>query len=113
MIKRVYGKVDGTEIVMQQSGDRWEVPVPFSADGEYVVEIMAEDEAGNNSYVTRILFVVNGSLIKNYVIPTPYLAMLLIEREAYLLEDQFIGCLQRYYAEYYVNSYVAELTEGA
>lgn len=48
MVKRVFGRVDGCEVELNRSeGDWWNVPVPFDTDGEYVVEILAEDEAGN------------------------------------------------------------------
>ena len=40
------GRVDGAEVVMEQTqGDTWSVPVPLDQDGEYVVEIIAEDAA--------------------------------------------------------------------
>ena len=45
MVKRVFGRVDGCEVELNRSeGDWWNVPVPFDTDGEYVVEILAEDE---------------------------------------------------------------------
>ena len=51
MVKRVFGRVDGCEVELNRSeGDWWNVPVPFDTDGEYVVEILAEDEAGNQVY---------------------------------------------------------------
>ena len=47
-VARVFGLVDGIEVILQKvDEDRWSVPVPFDADGEYVVEVVAEDEAGN------------------------------------------------------------------
>lgn len=64
MIKRVFGKVDGTEVNYDhKKGDWWNVPVPFDRDGEYVVEIIAEDEAGNQSFLTRLLYTVKGENI--------------------------------------------------
>ena len=51
MVKRVFGRVDGQEVELYaDSGDRFSIPVPFDVDGEYVVEILAEDEAGNQAY---------------------------------------------------------------
>ena len=45
-VARVFGLVDGIEVILQKvDEDRWSVPVPFDADGEYVVEVVAEDEA--------------------------------------------------------------------
>ena len=64
MVKRVFGRVDGQEVELYaDSGDRWSVPVPFDADGEYVVEILAEDDAGNQAYMAKMLFVVNTALL--------------------------------------------------
>lgn len=57
MVKRVFGKIDGIETVFEFShGNTFKAAVPFDLDGEYVVEIIAEDEAGNRSFVTKMLF---------------------------------------------------------
>ncbi len=57
MVKRVFGKVDGIEVNYDHSkGDWWNVPVPLDIDGEYVIEVIAEDEAGNQSFITRLLY---------------------------------------------------------
>ena len=37
MVKRVFGRVDGQKWNCPQIQGRWSVPVPFDADGEYVV----------------------------------------------------------------------------
>ena len=60
MVKRVFGRVDGCEVELNRSeGDWWNVPVPLDIDGEYVIEVIAEDEAGNQSFITRLLYTVN------------------------------------------------------
>lgn len=64
MVKRVFGKVDGIEVNYDHSkGDWWNVPVPLDIDGEYVIEVIAEDEAGNQSFITRLLYTVKGENI--------------------------------------------------
>ena len=36
-VARVFGLVDGVEVILQKADeDRWNVPVPFDADGEYL-----------------------------------------------------------------------------
>lgn len=76
-VSRVIGTVDGVEVIFaQKEGDRWEVPVPADEDGEYVVEIMAEDEAGNRAYMAKMLFMVNRALLCTHVKPFPYYAVL-------------------------------------
>lgn len=77
-VMRVYGRVDGTEVVLQHmAGDRWGVPVPLDQDGEYVVEVIAEDEAGNQSYLAKMLFIVNAALLCVHVVKIPFYATLL------------------------------------
>lgn len=93
-IKRVFGTVDGAEVIMEQAeGDRWSVPVPLDQDGEYVVEIIAEDEAGNQSYMAKMLFCVDSSRLCVHVLPLPYMAM--------VMEDPYMAVLEppRYYTE--------------
>lgn len=78
MVKRVFGRVDGRDIELyMDTGNRWSVPVPFDADGEYVVEIIAEDEAGNRSYMAKILFMVNAALLCAHVEQVPFYGQLI------------------------------------
>lgn len=77
-VKRVFGTIDGIDVVFEQSlGDRWIVPVPFDEDGEYVVNVIAEDEAGNRTCIAKILFVVNTALLCVHVKKTRYYTELL------------------------------------
>lgn len=64
MVRRVFGRVDSRDVeFIQGPGGSYSVAVPFDTDGEYVAEIYAEDEAGNISYITKMLFQVrNGQL---------------------------------------------------
>lgn len=72
-VTRVFGRVDGAEVVLErQEGDRWQVPVPLDRDGEYVVEMIAEDDAGNQAYLAKMLFVVNTALLCVHIVPLPY-----------------------------------------
>lgn len=77
-VKRVFGRVDGIEMVLNhETGDRWNVPVPLDVDGEYVVDIIAEDEAGNQSYMAKLLFCVDSSMLCVSIQPAPFFAELL------------------------------------
>lgn len=79
-VARVYGTVDGAEVVMQHAeGARWSVPVPLDQDGEYAVEVIAEDDAGNWSYMAKMLFCVDSSSLCVSVIPVPYCAVLMAD----------------------------------
>lgn len=64
MVVRVYGSANGVDIVFTPIGnDRWECAVPKFPSGEYVVDLYAEDEAGNVGYAATVLFVVNAKHI--------------------------------------------------
>lgn len=70
MVKRVFGKVDGVEVIYEhKEGDWWAVPVPFDLDGEYIVEIIAEDDAGNQAFVARMLYTVDAGNICIHMLP--------------------------------------------
>ena len=70
MVSKVYGTADGTNIIFKHGeGDLWNVEIPINAKGECAVEIYAEDQAGNISYVATMLFVASGHEMKCYLVP--------------------------------------------
>lgn len=75
MVSRAWGTANGQEVIFTRvEGDRWEVTVPWTDDGEYIVEIYAEDEAGNRAYACTLLFVISGHELRAHVVPRGYLA---------------------------------------
>ncbi|MCJ7834569.1 Ig-like domain repeat protein [Cuneatibacter sp. NSJ-177] len=71
-VARVFGKIDGTDVVLEcEEGDRWNILVPLDTDGEYVVEIVAEDEAGNWSYIAKLLYTVDAGNLCIHMLPLP------------------------------------------
>jgi predicted carbohydrate-binding protein with CBM5 and CBM33 domain len=61
MITKVYGSVDGVEVIFTPStNNAWTCTIPQDADGEYIVELWAESESGNVTYYATILFTVKG-----------------------------------------------------
>lgn len=60
MVKAVYGKCEGYDIIFTRRGDTdlWDVDVPFERDGNYVVALYAIDYAGNEAYYATVLFTV-------------------------------------------------------
>lgn len=79
-VTRVFGRVDGTEVVLQHiDGNRWSVPVPFDKDCEYLMELYAEDEAGNVSYLTQALFTYDPKALVFKIAPIQYDCKLLPE----------------------------------
>lgn len=61
MIKRVYGTADNISLTfeMDAATGLWQAAVPSDADGEYVVALYAEDEAGNTAYMATVLYTVD------------------------------------------------------
>lgn len=60
MVMRVWGSVNGQEIVfVPRENDIWTCQVPPVEDGEYIVDLYAVDEAGNQAYTATILFTVD------------------------------------------------------
>ena len=57
MVTRAWGTANGYEVVLsRQDGDRWAFTVPSLPDGTHIVmDLMAEDEAGNIGYLATIL----------------------------------------------------------
>ncbi|RHS65871.1 glycosyl hydrolase [Clostridium sp. AM45-5] len=59
MVTRVWGKVDGHEVIFEKDENGiWVLQVPFDEDGEYAVEVYAEDEAGNVSFLAQYVCVI-------------------------------------------------------
>lgn len=59
MVKRVFGSCNGKNIILTENGDRWDTLVPTDTDGTFVVDLYAEDEAGNTGYFATILYTVD------------------------------------------------------
>lgn len=74
-IARVFGRIDGKEVTLTQSKDgTWTVQVPADQDGEYAVEIIAEDEAGNQSFIAKMLYIIRTGSVCVHALPlTGYL----------------------------------------
>ena len=59
MIVKVSGKVDGQDVIFERSeGNQWNITVPYDLDGMYVIEVTAENDAGNVAYCTKMLLIV-------------------------------------------------------
>lgn len=88
MVTRVFGKVDGVSVIYDHvERDRWEVPVPDDDDGEYVVEIIAENDSGNQTFLTRMLYTVDAGTVCICMLP---LTGYLFERQRRV--GEYCGC---------------------
>lgn len=57
MVKALSGKVDGVAVSFTQNDQgRWVTAVPAADDGVYIIEVWAEDHAGNIGYFATIKF---------------------------------------------------------
>lgn len=62
MVARVFGRVDGIEVSFKQKGNFYILEFPKKLDsGNYIVEVYAEDEAGNVSYCSTLLCAIDPS----------------------------------------------------
>lgn len=69
-VVRVIGNVDGIEIVFGRTeAGHWVSSVPYDLDGEYVIEVTAIDEAGNEAYSAEMLFIVDLKTLKTELKP--------------------------------------------
>ena len=91
MVTKVIGKVDGQEVIYERAeGDLWNVTVPLDLDGMYVIEVTAYDEAGNITFCTKMLLIVDPETL--CVRLQPYDYMVDIIQDGYgvsLIPDQY------------------------
>ncbi len=60
MVKALFGKCNGAEVIFSQNEQgRWTTAVPASGGRTYIIEMWAEDEAGNIGYFATIESVFN------------------------------------------------------
>lgn len=98
MVERVIGRVDQVEIIFEHAdGDQWNVKIPADKDCTYILELYAIDEAGNESYISKIFFEYDRSLKTVIIKPIPYTAMR-IDKEYFglrIVNDKEVGgCLK-------------------
>lgn len=90
MVVKVSGKIDGKEVIFERAeGDRWNVTVPYDLDGMYVVELTAENDAGNIAYCTKMLLIVDPATLCVRLVPLDYMVEVVPEdyKVMVILED--------------------------
>lgn len=116
MVVEVYGKTNGIHIVFsRQVGDRWETQVPWTDDGEYIVEMYAKDDAGNVGYVCTMLFAITGHELQGYIVPRGFTGMGNSDDYKGLPRlEEFLGNVQNTFFSGMgtEKEYMAELQEG-
>ncbi|WP_195395312.1 PF13754 domain-containing protein [Holdemania sp. 1001302B_160321_E10] len=78
MVTRVYGNA-GLYFVefKQDSRGLWTATIPFPDSYELVIDLYAEDDAGNPSFYTAYKILFDSSKLTYRLIPSPYRAVLL------------------------------------
>lgn len=109
MVARVYGKIDGVDIILSEKAGKWIVPVPIKVDGVYIVEIIAEDTAGNSTYLAEMVFVVNKTVVETYLISLDYRGVLVDPYNVGLLDTPFSGEFEYDLNGYLTDSYLVEV----
>ncbi len=63
-VESVWGVIDGSdEIAVHRDGDTWTFgSIPLSKTGDVIVEVWAEDEAGNQGYRAGVLTLEKGAV---------------------------------------------------
>lgn len=73
MVQRVFGRANESEVIFEhQEGDWWMITVPSNLEGEYIVDIYAEDEAGNVSHICKALFAICDHELQVHVMDSGY-----------------------------------------
>lgn len=79
-VVKVSGKIDGKEVIFERDeGDRWNATVPYDLDGMYVVELTAENDAGNIAYCTKMLLIVDPATLCVRLVPLDYMVEIVPE----------------------------------
>ena len=78
MVTRVYGNAGLYYVEFNRiSKGSWEATIPFPDSCELVIDLYAEDEAGNPSFYTAYKVLFDSGKLTYRLIPSPYRAVLL------------------------------------
>lgn len=81
MVTRVYGNAGLYYVEFNRiSEGLWTATIPFPDSCELVIDLYAEDEAGNPSFCTAYKVLFDSSKLTYRLIPSPYRAVLLPQR---------------------------------
>lgn len=78
MVTRVYGRAGQFDIEFVKSSEGlWTTTIPLSDSYELVVDLYAEDDAGNVSYYATYIVLFDSKNLSIKLIPSPYRVILL------------------------------------
>ena len=74
MVTRVFGRAGQYDLeFIKTSEGLWTAAVPFVESCEYVIDLYAEDEAGNISYYATYLLTFDASKLQVQAVPLQYI----------------------------------------
>lgn len=80
MVVKLTGTVNGMQVNFTKiSRELWETIVPKSLDGQYILELVAYDDAGNFQYITKYLLEIDYSALCVHLIPLQKYILQLVE----------------------------------
>ena len=100
MIVKVSGEVDGQDVIFERSeGNQWNITVPYDLDGMYVIEVTAENDAGNVAYCTKMLLIVDPATLCVKLVPLDYMVEVVPEEyETHIIpEDYLVEVMEEQY----------------
>lgn len=100
MIVKVSGKVDGQDVIFERlEGNQWNITVPYDLDGMYVIEVTAENDAGNVAYCTKMLLIVDPATLCVKLVPLDYMVEVVPEEyETHIIpEDYLVEVMEEQY----------------
>lgn len=100
MIVKVSGKVDGQDVIFERSeGNQWNITIPYDLDGMYVIEVTAENDAGNVAYCTKMLLIVDPATLCVKLVPLDYMVEVVPEEyETHIIpEDYLVEVMEEQY----------------
>lgn len=78
MVVKLTGNINGDAVIFERiQGDEWEATVPASLNGVYIVDLLAVDEAGNETYWAKYILTIDMAALCVHLEPYPYRAELL------------------------------------
>lgn len=93
MVVRLDGTINGNDVIFKKNEEGlWEVTVPSNLKGTYIISLTATDEAGNTSFVTGKLYVVDAEKLCVHLILDEYYAEIITsDFEVRIIPDEYIA----------------------
>lgn len=92
MVVKFEGSINGNDVIFEKKeGGLWETTVPSNLKGMYTVALTATDEAGNSSFITGKLYVVDAERLCVHLILDEYYAEIIKdEYDVKVVQDEYM-----------------------